>query len=228
MKKAAIVVHSGGMDSSICLAQAIDDYGAKNVLSMSFEYHQRHRNELQQAKKICADWGVEHIILPIPCLTAITENALINHSLPIEQSDNSAPNTLVSGRNGLFIRLAAIHADHLHANVIYTGVIEVEGANSGYRDCSRAYIDLLQTILRIDFDNKDFMIKTPVVFMTKYDTLEYAKKLGVLDYLLENTISCYNGVTKAGCGQCPACDLRNEGLKEFCAKNPYYKSPYSI
>ena len=215
MNKNTIVIHSGGMDSSICLALAIQEYGKENVLSLSFNYNQRHAPELVQAEKICRDWSVDHTVVDISCLSEITENALTNHSKYIEHLPNQAPNTLVVGRNGLMARLGGIHAHHLGARSIYMGVIEVEGSNSGYRDCSRTYMDLMQQILRIDLDDSEFLINTPLVFLTKKQTLEVADKLGTLSYLLEETISCYQGLRKEGCRVCPACLLRNEGIAQF-------------
>lgn len=215
MKKQAIIIHSGGMDSSLCLALAIREFGKENVLSISFRYDQRHAVELEQAAKICRDWGVAHVVLSIDCLKEITNNALMDPSIAIEHSDTCPPNTLVVGRNGLMARLGAIHAHHLGAHCIYMGVIEVEEANSGYRDCSRRYMDLMQEILRIDLDDPSFEIRTPLVKMTKKETMELGDRLGILPYLLQETVSCYEGVRGEGCGRCPACKLRNEGIRQF-------------
>lgn len=215
ISKKAVVVHSGGMDSSLCLALAIEQFGKDEVLSLSFTYGQRHSNELEVAKKICNDWGIEHTSIDLNCLKEITTNALMDDSIEIEHIQGQAPNTLVVGRNGLMARVAAIHANHLGAQCIFMGVIEVEEANSGYRDCSRKYMDIIQAGLRMDFDNPKFEIKTPIVFMSKKETMELAYQIGSLQYLLENTITCYEGIPKYGCGKCPACKLRNEGIKEF-------------
>lgn len=218
MNKQAIVIHSGGMDSSICLALAIKEFGASNVLSLSFRYHQRHEEELVQAALICREWGVDHTILEISCLKEITENSLTHHHLAITHHDNAPPNTLVVGRNGLMARLGAIHAHHLGAHCIFMGVIEVESANSGYRDCTRAYMDKMEEILRIDLDDPKFEIRTPVVYCTKAETLAIAYQLGVLDYLLEKTITCYEGLSGVGCQICPACLLRKEGIRDYRRK----------
>ncbi len=214
MNKKAIVVHSGGMDSSICLKIAIDKFGQDNVLAIGFDYSQRHNTEIIASKKICKDWGVDQKIFSLPFLNKITNNSLVNHNLKIEMK-NQVPNSLVSGRNGLMARIAAIHADSLNANYIFLGVIEIEEANSGYRDCNRKYFDHLQEILRIDFDNQKFEIITPIIKMTKKETMILADQLGVLDYLLENTITCYEGINGLGCKVCPACKLRNEGIEQF-------------
>ena len=202
------------MDSSLCLYLAIEQFGAENVLSMSFTYGQRHSNELDQAKIICEEWKVDNLVVNLDCLTEITNNSLTNHKLSIEVTDGT-PNTMVVGRNGLMARVAAIHANQLEAECIFMGVIEVEEANSGYRDCSRKYMDIIQAGLRFDFDNHDFEIKTPIVYMTKKQTMELGYQLGVLQFLLETTITCYNGVKAQGCGTCPACKLRNAGIIEF-------------
>lgn len=215
MKKKAIVIHSGGMDSSICLALACKEFSPEMVLSLSFSYDQRHKNELECAKKICTDWKVDHAEIPITALSALTDNALTNTSIPISHLENSPPNTLVVGRNGLMARLGAIHANHLGASVIFMGVMELEAANSGYRDCSRKYMNMMEEILRIDLDDTQFTIRTPLVSMTKKESLQVADELGVLDYLLENTISCYEGIAGQGCKKCPACILRNEGIAQF-------------
>ncbi|MEX1012685.1 MAG: 7-cyano-7-deazaguanine synthase QueC [Waddliaceae bacterium] len=220
MKKRAVVVHSGGMDSSICLALALKEFGKENVLSISFQYDQRHSNEITAAKKICKEWGVDQTILEIKCLKEITEDALTCHDLPITMTPQGEPSTLVLGRNGLMARLAAIHAHHLGAGCIYMGVIEVEEANSGYRDCSRKYMDLMEQILRIDLNAFEFEIRTPLVKMTKLETMELAQSLQILPYLLKNTITCYQGLASDGCMVCPACILRNEAIEQFKIKYP--------
>jgi 7-cyano-7-deazaguanine synthase len=226
MKKKAIVVHSGGMDSSLCLALAVEQYSAKDVLSLSFTYGQRHSQELEYAKKICKEWNVDHRVINIDSLNEITDNALTNSEIKIENTTGKAPNTLVVGRNGLMARIASIHADHVGAECIFMGVIEVEEANSGYRDCSRKYMDIVQAAMRMDLDNPHFDIKTPLVYMNKKQTLELGYNMGVLHFLIENTMSCYEGVEKEGCKVCPACKLRNEGILEFIQDHPDFEFSY--
>lgn len=225
MKK-AVVIHSGGMDSSICLALAIQEFGVSAVTSLSFSYSQRHSIELQQAKKIALSWRVDHHIISLDFFSSITNNALIDSSKPILHENNKAPNTLVLGRNGLMARLGAIFAHEQQAPIIYMGVMELESANSGYRDCSRAYMDLKQEILRQDLGNPHFEIRTPLVYKTKKESLEIAHNLGVLSFLLEETITCYEGKPYIGCKVCPSCKLRNEGLKAFSLAYPHIQLPY--
>ena len=226
MQKKAVVVHSGGMDSSLCLALAVKEFGAENVLSLSFTYNQRHALELDRARKISDFFKVDHMELNLDCLSQITESALIGTKTKIEHKVGEAPNTLVVGRNGLMARLAGIHAHSLGASCIYLGVMELEAANSGYRDCSRAYMDVIQTALRMDFASEAFEIRTPLVKMTKKETMELGFQLRVLGFLLENTITCYEGMEKAGCLKCPACKLRNSGLKIFSLEHPEFKYSY--
>lgn len=219
MRKDTIVVHSGGLDSSVCLALAMREFGSSNVLSLSFSYNQRHSNELDSAAKICTDWGVDHVVIDIASLCAITEDALTNKNVPIEWSSGQQATSLVVGRNGLMARLASIHANHLGANSIYMGVMEQEAREIGYRDCSREYIALKQQILRIDLNNPSFEIRTPLIDLDKSQVIGLAHELGLLSYLLNTTISCYEGIKLEGCGKCPACHLRQRGLKKFYQTN---------
>lgn len=226
MKKKTVVVHSGGMDSSLCLALAVKEFGAENVLSLSFNYDQRHSSELKQAKKISDYFEVDHAELNLQCLTQITDSALTNKSTAIMHETGKAPNTLVVGRNGLMTRLAGIHAHSLGAKCIYLGIMELEEANSGYRDCSRNYMNIIEAALQMDFADPTFEVRTPLVKMTKKETMELGLELGVLYFLLENTITCYEGIPKAGCLKCPACKLRNQGLKIFSLEHPEFQYSY--
>lgn len=225
MKK-AIVVHSGGMDSSICLALAIRQFTAETVLSLSFSYHQRHSTELESARLISQEWGVEHALIDLSVLSHLTRDAMTDKSVSIRWGEGHVSTTLTVGRNGLMARLAAIHAHQLGAGCIYMGVMEEEAIEVGYRDCSKEYIALKQQILRIDLGNPDFEIRTPLISLRKEQTMELAHNLRILPYLLEKTVSCYEGKPRIGCQQCPACFLRNRGLAQFKEANPEVVLPY--
>jgi len=215
-----VVIHSGGMDSSLCLALAVRDFGASGVLSLGFDYGQRHADELERAQRI-ADWfGVRRYVVSIGCYGELTRNALMDASIPIEHRDGEDPNTLVVGRNGLMVRLGAILAEQLGAASVYTGIIGVEAANSGYRDCTRDYMDLMEQILRLDLGLVDFEVRTPLVHMTKKETMDLGYELKCLEFLLDVTVTCYEGVPGAGCRKCPACLLRNEGVREWVDGQP--------
>ncbi len=226
MKKKALIVHSGGMDSSLCLALAVKEFGAENVLSVSFTYNQRHGIEVKRAQAISEHFKVDHVELNLDCLSQITSSSLLGTTQKIEHKKGEVPNTLVVGRNGLMARLAGIHAHSLGAHYIYMGVMELEEANSGYRDCSRAYMDIVEKALRMDFADLSFEIRTPLVKMNKKETMELGFKLGVLSYLLETTVTCYEGIEKEGCMKCPACKLRNVGLKIFSLEHPEFNYSY--
>lgn len=208
--KQAIVLHSGGMDSSICLALAIQQYGAPAVLSLGFAYGQRHHPEFAAAERICQAWSVDRVLMDSSLLGQITDNALINKAIPIQGS-----NTLVVGRNGLMAELAGIYANLLQVHRLYMGVIECDAVHTGYRDCSRVYWEKRQELLRMDLGDPTFEIRTPLIQMTKKETLSLAQELGVLDFLLKETITCYEGLAGEGCRVCHACRLRNDGIRQF-------------
>lgn len=218
----AVVIHSGGMDSSICLKLAINEYGKENVHSLSFDYNQRHKAELNCAAEICRDWGVAHSVVDINYLSKITTNALVSPDVEIktvkETKSNEAPNVLVVGRNGLMVRIASIFAHNIGANSIYTGILGLDNT-SHFRDCSREYMDKMQEIMRIDTGNNDLEIVTPLVALNKVESLGLGMKLNVLEYLLEKTISCYKGIPHEGCGECPACEFRNKAIKDLLVTN---------
>jgi 7-cyano-7-deazaguanine synthase len=226
--KHAIVVLSGGMDSAICLALAVKNFGATFVSAITFDYGQRHFSEKESAQKIAKHFNVDHVTINLPFFSELTTNALLNHaeSLHVNKNNSNLPNTLVVGRNGLFARLGAIHAHHLQASHLYLGVLGLEAANSGYLDCSRKYFDLMEQILRIDLATDNFWIHTPLVEMTKKQTLDLANELGALQFILENSITCYEGVKEYGCGVCAACVLRNNGIREFLDSNPNFNFSY--
>jgi 7-cyano-7-deazaguanine synthase len=216
------------MDSSLCLALAIEEFGSANVHSLSFHYEQRHAYEVECAKRISAEWNVSHRTIDLTALQKLTHNALMDPSIPIEHPSDGPPNTLVMGRNGLMAHLAGIFAEHVGARCLYMGVMALEAANSGYRDCSREYMDLVQSTLRMDLGDPGFEIRTPLVNMLKKETMALGYRMGILEFLLRETVTCYEGVSLKGCQTCPACLLRNEGLAAFCKENPSFVPPFNI
>ncbi len=227
----AVVLHSGGMDSSLCLALAIKRFGAKHVLSLSFKYGQRHLKELKCAQIIAQSWKVKNQVLPLSILNELSDSSLVSKSkklgFSLDDRGQKIPNTMVVGRNGLMARVAGIFAHSIGAKNLYLGVMELETANSGYRDCSRDYTDLIQKALRLDFADESFTIHTPLIQMTKAESMQLGMDLKVLPFLLENTITCYEGKPKYGCGVCPACVLRNNGLRDFLKQHPQTKLEFS-
>ena len=209
----ALVLHSGGMDSSICLLLARERFGADKIVSVGFRYGQRHASELQAAADIASHFGVRRVLIDLPALPGWEGSSLLSHSLAIE--GGSLPNSFVPGRNGLFLMAAAPFARSLGAHRIYIGVMELEGEFSGYPDCRRSYIDAVEAVIRLDLQDPEFSVETPLICLTKAQTLEAAASFGSLDYLLEHTVSCYNDLSGRGCGSCPACTLRRAGEDKF-------------
>ena len=210
----AIVIFSGGQDSTTCLFQAIAEYGKENVETMTFQYGQRHSIELEKAKWIAQDLGVKQTFIDTSVIKAITHNALMDENVHIEQKDNKLPNTFVDGRNALFLLYAAIYAKGQGIQDIITGVCETDF--SGYPDCRDVFIKSMNVTLNLAMDYQ-FNIKTPLMYLTKAQTWQLADELGVLDYVLNYTHTCYEGVD-GGCSQCPSCILRDKGLKEYLAQ----------
>jgi 7-cyano-7-deazaguanine synthase len=203
----AVVCHSGGIDSTVTLQLAVRAYGPEAVISLGFDYGQRHREELTAAARIAAMWGVQRRVLPIAAFQCLDDCGLVNSQTALTDK------TLVIGRNGLMAWHAAILAASVGANEVFLGVLESEGKTAGYRDCSRAYMDLLQELLRHDLANPDFAIVTPLVHATKQGVLRRACELGILDLVLTHTVSCYEG---RDCGECLSCQQRYAAIKDLC------------
>jgi 7-cyano-7-deazaguanine synthase len=221
MKKEIVVLHSGGMDSSICLYLAKKEFGHDKVLSLSFEYNQRHRCEIEAARHIAGEWHIETEVVDISGLiTPWQGSALVDRGKKIAKEDDSPPSSFVVCRNGIFVHIAACFAKKYHAKILSLGLMQGADANSGYPDCSREYIDLMQSVLRLDLQDPTFQIRTPLIDSDKLRELEIAYKEGIFPFLYEKTISCYEGIPKSGCGRCPSCVLRNKGMKEFCLLHP--------
>lgn len=215
MNEKVVVVFSGGQDSTICLAQAIGQYGAENVYPISFVYGQRHSIEIEHAKKIAKDWNVDsrHKVLNIDWYKDISTNALLDHQMKIEKPEGKEyPTTFVDGRNAMFLLAAAVYAKSVGAHDIMTGVSQADF--SGYPDCRLNFILAMNATINLAMDY-EFRIITPMLFLTKKEEWALAAALGCLNYVRENTVTCYNGVPGDGCGECPACKLRNKGLKSY-------------
>ena len=211
----AVVIFSGGQDSTTCLIQAIQNYGIENVEVITFAYGQRHNIELEKAQWIAQDLGVKQTLIDTSVIKAITTNALMSEQ-EIKAEKDGMPNTFVDGRNALFLLYAGIYAKGQGITDIITGVCETDF--SGYPDCRDVFIKSMNVTLNLAMDY-NFCIKTPLMYLTKAQTWQLADELGALDYVREHTHTCYIGV-EGGCGECPSCLLREKGLQEyFVAKN---------
>jgi len=210
----ALVLLSGGQDSTTCLYWAIRRYGRQHVYAIGFDYGQRHVEELTCAQAICDGLGIPFAVLSLPAVNDLTENALTRADIAVDaQHDgNAPPNTLVEGRNLLFLTYAAIYAKARGIRVLVTGVSQAD--YSGYPDCRDIFIKSANVTLNLGLDNP-FVIETPLMWRDKAQVWALAQELGALDVIKEKTLTCYNGVAGEGCGNCPACALRRRGYIEW-------------
>ncbi|MEL0538032.1 7-cyano-7-deazaguanine synthase QueC [Staphylococcus debuckii] len=206
----ALVVFSGGQDSTTCLFYAKEKF--EEVELVTFQYGQRHDTEIEVAKKIADEQGLKHHILDMSLLSQLTPNALTQHNLEIEQTDDGVPNTFVPARNLLFLSFAGTLAYQIKARHIITGVCETDF--SGYPDCRDDFVKSMNVTLNLSMD-KNFVIHTPLMWLDKKETWALSDQLGVLDYVRTQTLTCYNGIIADGCGECPACKLRARGLNAY-------------
>ena len=228
--RTAIVLFSGGQDSTACLAWALDRYA--RVETIGFDYGQRHRIELDCRPRVIAalrqafpPWsarlGDDHL-LDLALLGQISDTAL-TESRAIEMQANGLPNTFVPGRNLLFLTFAATLAYRRGASVLVGGMCETD--YSGYPDCRDNTLKALQVALSLGMDTP-MTVETPLMWLTKAQTWALTHQLGgdVLNELVaEHTHTCYLGERSLrhpwgyGCGQCPACELRRAGYEAYAA-----------
>lgn len=208
-----LVIFSGGQDSTTCLLQAIAQYGSSHVETMSFSYGQRHAIELERARSIAQDLGVKQTVLDLSLIGQITHNALIDNQAVIETASTGLPTTFVDGRNALFLMYAAIYAKSQGIKLIILGVSEADF--SGYPDCRDVFIKSMNVSLNLAMDYA-FQLHTPLMYLNKAEIWALADQLGYLDYVREQTHTCYLGIV-GGCGECPSCILRERGLHEYLA-----------
>lgn len=216
-KKHALVIFSGGQDSTTCLGWAKARY--EEVTAISFVYGQKHSCEIEQAKIIAKELGVKHVIIEADFFGGLVNSALThNGDVNEKHEDNdSLPASFVPNRNAFFITLAHAFAQKINAGVLVTGTCETD--SSGYPDCRRVFIDSINTALNLGSD-VNMEIETPLMYLDKADTFKLAADESILDLVLDHSHTCYNGTDKMndygrGCGECPACQLREKGFHEF-------------
>ena len=215
MNNKALVVFSGGQDSTTCLFWALKEF--EEVETVCFDYGQRHRIELEAARKIAETAGVPFTLLKMDLLKQITHNSLTDTAMDVDEAkpDNTPPNTLVEGRNMLFLTFAAIFAKGKDIASLVTGVGQAD--YSGYPDCRDEFIRSLNQTLNLSMDY-EFTIHTPMMWKSKQEIWAMADELGVFDLVRTQTVTCYNGIIGDGCGHCPACQLRKNGLEGYLRK----------
>lgn len=212
MKK-AVVVFSGGQDSTTCLVQALKQYD--EVHAITFDYGQRHKLEIEVAQALAQKLGVAaHKVMDVSLLNELAISSLTRDDIPVshELQENGLPNSFVPGRNILFLTLAGIYAYQIGANAVITGVCETDF--SGYPDCRNDFIKAMNSALVQGMD-RDLEIVTPLMWLDKAETWALADKYQALDLVRQETLTCYNGVIGDGCGDCPSCELRANGLHQY-------------
>ena len=236
MHTTALVLFSGGQDSTTCLALALSKY--ERVETIAFDYRQRHHVELESRLNVLREiklnfpqWanklGEDHL-LDLAVLGTVSETSLTRDTaFKMEQS--GLPNTFVPGRNLLFLTLAAAVAYRRDLQVIVTGVCETDF--SGYPDCRDDTMKAMQLALSLGMD-KRYLIETPLMWIDKAATWQLAESLGaqsgapqggeaLVNLIIEHTHTCYLGDRQHrqawgyGCGTCPACALRARGYEKF-------------
>jgi 7-cyano-7-deazaguanine synthase len=224
----ALVLFSGGQDSTACLAWALDRY--ERVETLGFGYGQRHRVELECRDTVithlrqhfphwAARLGADHLV-DLSLIAQIGESALTSERA-IAMQASGLPNTFVPGRNLMFLTVAAALAYRRDASVLVGGMCETD--YSGYPDCRDNTLKAMQIALSLGLDTK-MTIETPLMFLSKAQTWALAQSLGgddLTDITIEHTHTCYLGDRSRrhawgyGCGDCPACQLRARGYAEF-------------
>ncbi len=210
----ALVVFSGGQDSTTCLFWAKKHF--KKVLALSFLYGQKHQHEVEIAQAIAAKAEVEMEVMDVSFIGKLGHNSLTDTSMQMDEvkPEGGVPNTFVPGRNLFFLSIAAVYARERGVNHLVTGVSQTDF--SGYPDCRDSFIKSLNVTLNLAMDEQ-FVLHTPLMWIDKAQTWALADELGVLDLVRNETLTCYNGVVGDGCGHCPACKLRREGLEKYLA-----------
>lgn len=225
-KETALVVFSGGQDSTTCLFWALKHF--QKVVALTFVYGQKHVLEVEMAEQIAAEAGeiarqnglneggcdVEWHKMDVSFISQLSHNSLTDTTMIMDQEKpaDGPPNTFVPGRNLFFISVAAVFARERGINHLVTGVSQTD--YSGYPDCRDAFIKALNVSLNLGMDEQ-FVIHTPLMWIDKAQTWAKADRLKVLDLIRYRTLTCYNGIPGDGCGECPACKLRNAGLREY-------------
>jgi 7-cyano-7-deazaguanine synthase len=216
----AVVLFSGGQDSTTCLHWALPKYDA--IRAVSIDYGQRHRTELDAARRIAARLGVPHEVLDVLALAQLGGNALVDTERAVAARDGEVPTTFVPMRNIVLLSLAASRAVQWREPgydgpaVVVCGACEQDF--SGYPDCRRKTIDVLEKTLTLAVDGW-VKITTPLMRLTKADTVRLARTLPGCWESLAETVTCYHG-RRPGCGECPACVLRRKGFDEAGESDP--------
>ena len=218
-KYQAVVLLSGGQDSTTCLHYAIKQHGADNLLALSIAYNQRHAIEMEASAQIAAAAGVDRVAHSLDVIGQVGDSALVNegetiHAEGRDDEEGKLPTSWVPGRNMMFFGLASMVAVKHKARIIYAGVCQTD--YSGYPDCRQEFVEAMQVAatLAMPTSLRPIEIRTPLMKLDKKQTVELAHSLGIDSWLaLGHSVTCYEG-QRPGCGECPACELRARGFED--------------
>ncbi|MEN9919867.1 MAG: 7-cyano-7-deazaguanine synthase QueC [Bacteroidota bacterium] len=210
--ESALVLFSGGQDSTTCLYWALEHFSS--VRTLCFAYGQRHSQEVEIAQALAHKAGVPFQILDASIISQLSVNSLTDANLVMdkEKPTDAYPNTFVPGRNLLFLTFAAVIARSHGIRNIITGVSEAD--YSGYPDCRDTFILSANTSINLAMD-EHFKVHTPLMWRDKTSVWQLADELGVFELIKNETLTCYNGILADGCGECPSCKLRKQGLDNY-------------
>ena len=210
--ESAVVLFSGGQDSTTCLFW--EKRKKKKVYALSFLYGQKHQKEVDIARNIAEKADVEFHLMDASFISKLGSNSLTDSSIEMDQEKpaDSFPNTFVPGRNLFFLSIAAVFAREKGVRHLVTGVSQTDF--SGYPDCRDSFVKSLNVTINLAMDEQ-FVIHTPLMWIDKTETWALPDELGVFDLVRNETLTCHNGIPADGCGHCPACKLRNHGLQEY-------------
>lgn len=231
----AVVVFSGGQDSTTVLGKALHD--GFECFAIAFDYGQKHSIELDQAEKIARNLNVPLKVVDLTEFGSLvgSKSALLHSGQQVGEKSllsDDLPASFVPNRNAMFLTMAHGYAQVVGANTVWTGVCQTD--YSGYPDCRDQFVKRLEDALNTGYQT-NIGIVTPLMYLTKAETFKLAQECGVLDLVIEESHTCYNGVRNEvkisdnqsefgyryewghGCGECPACALRAKGWEEFKA-----------
>ncbi len=213
----AVVMFSGGQDSTTCLIQALQQYD--DVHCITFDYRQKHRTEIDVACQLAFDLGIKtHKVIDVSFFNEFAISSLTNGDMPVpvwsESIKNAVPSTFVPGRNILFFTLAAVYSCQVDAQAVIAGVCETDF--SGYPDCRDQFVRALNHAVILG-TARNIRFETPLMWLNKAETWAMADYYHQFENVCQHTLSCYNNIKGIGCGECAACHLRSQGLQQYQA-----------
>ena len=214
----ALVVFSGGQDSTTCLVWALNRYS--EVEAITFLYNQVYQDvELKQSKKICKKLKIKQKVVKLSFQGLTKTSSLLNPKIKINKK-----NAIIDGRNILLFTYSAIYSKKIGAKHLVTGIRDAGDQSHTYPDCRKSFITSLERSLGLGLDYNNLRIKNPLMNLKKEDIFELAERESCLDLVLKNSYSCYEANNYKenewgyGCGKCPACTSRKRGWKRYKKK----------